>query len=74
MQIRKTVYISCKGILFGSTPGTICWKNCKQCIKDITAEDISYLAGKMVTVYCAPTVDSIVLVGAFANPQTLIKI
>ena len=73
-KITKNIYVVCKGIACGMPAGALCFRTAKQCIKDITLEDLPSRACYIFLVSCVPTSASVAFVGAFCTPETLKKI
>jgi hypothetical protein len=69
--ILKSVYVVVKGSACGTPLAGICFVTLKQCLKDISFEDIPYLACKTFLVTCVPTSTAVAVVGAFCNAKTL---
>ena len=70
-KILKSVYIVVKGSASGTPLAGICFVTLKQCLKDISFEDIPSVACKTFLVTCVPSSTAVAVVGAFCNAKTL---
>ena len=72
--ILKTTYITCKSIVYGYPFGKTCITAFKQCIKDITLDDLPSLACRIAAIYCGAPMVAIGVVGGYMGPEGVRKI
>ena len=72
-HVLKTSYVIGKNVLSGTPLALTCFKAVKQCLKDVSSEDLPSAACKLAVLTCAP-VYATAIIGGFATVKQFSKI